>query len=87
MLARLSAPIALSDARPASDRLGQILTTLMLVALLTGGWFALDTVELHLPASLVQRCCLGSSPRPSFARPVRRAASVYPTLVGSGHGP
>ena len=54
MLARLSAPIALADPRFASHRRGQILATLMIVALLSGAWFAVHTVEFHLPASVVE---------------------------------
>jgi hypothetical protein len=55
MLNRLSAvPTVPSERCARRHRLGQVLKTVMIVALLGGGWFAYRAVEFHLPASIVE---------------------------------
>jgi hypothetical protein len=54
MLARLSAPIVPSQPCAPRARLSHVLKTVMIVALLGGGWFAYHAVEFHLPASIVE---------------------------------
>ena len=54
MLALPSVPTAACSPPSRGRWLGQLLKAMMVVALLSGGWFAYHAVEFHVPTSLVE---------------------------------
>ena len=53
-LTRLSAPVAAPQPFQPRYRLSPILKTVVIVALLSGGWFVCHAVQLQVPASIVE---------------------------------